>query len=247
MSKLFLSIVVPAYNEEARIGAGLERLTAYLNTRPWSWELLIVDDGSGDRTVEIVRNFAALEPRVKLINAPHGGKGAAVKRGLSEAQGEWRFMCDADLSMPPEHIDRFFAGEGGRPRFDVSIGSREAPGANRIGEPLKRHIYGRLFNYLVQAVALRGIRDTQCGFKLLSAEAVETIFPRQRLLGLGFDVEVLFLARKAGFTIGEIAIDWRYEGQSKVTLSKGALGFFDVVRVRLNHLGGRYRGIRRAK
>lgn len=207
----------------------------------------MVNDGSTDRTAEIVRAFARNNPRVRLIDCPHAGKGAAVKRGLSEARGEWRFMCDADLSMPPEQLDRFFEGDGGRPRFDISVASREAPGARRMGEPLKRHIYGRLFNYVVQVVALRGIKDTQCGFKLYSTRAVERVFPHQRLSGFGFDVEVLFLARKSGLTIGEVPIDWHYQARSKVTLRKGALGFLDVLRVRLNHLSGRYRGIRRVK
>jgi len=243
----FLSVVVPAYDEEARIAASLERLMKHLSARPRAWELVVVNDGSTDRTAEIVRGFAARDPRVKLVDGPHTGKGAAVKRGLSEAKGEWRFMCDADLSMPPEHLDRFFAGDGGRPKFDVSIASREASGARRIGEPLKRHVYGRLFNYVVQIVALRGIRDTQCGFKLYSARAVEAVFPHQRLAGFGFDVEALFLARKAGFTIGEIPIDWHYQSNSKVTLRNGALGFLDVLRVRLNHFRGRYRAVRRLK
>jgi dolichyl-phosphate beta-glucosyltransferase len=237
--------VVPAYDEETRIAVSLERLTKHLSSRPGAWEMIVVNDGSTDRTAEIVRAFAARDPRVKLLDGPHAGKGAAIKRGLSEAQGEWRFMCDADLSMPPEHLGRFFAGDRGKPEFDISIASREAPGARRIGEPLKRHIYGRLFNYVVQIVALRGIKDTQCGFKLYSARAVETVFPHQRLAGFGFDVEVLFLARKAGLTIGEIPIDWHYQSKSKVTLRKGALGFLDVLRVRMNHLVGRYRAVRR--
>jgi glycosyltransferase involved in cell wall biosynthesis len=245
LSKPFLSIVVPAYNAGAFLAVSLDRLLEYLSSKPWHWELVVVSDGSTDRTAEIVSEYSARHPRVMLIEAAHGGKGAAIKRGMLEARGEWRFMCDADLSMPPEHLDRFFAGDGGRPKFDVSIASREARGARRIGEPLKRHIYGRLFNYFVQIVALRGIKDTQCGFKLYSAKAVETVFPHQRLMGWGFDVEVLFLARKAGLSIGEVAIDWTYHGPSTMTLRKGALGFMDVARIRMNHLTGRYRAVRR--
>lgn len=239
--------MVPAYNAGAFLAGSLDRLLEYLSSKPRAWELVVVSDGSTDSTAEIVREYSARDPRVRLIEAAHGGKGAAVKRGLSQAQGEWRFMCDADLSMPPEHLDRFFAGDGGKPEFDVSIASREAPGARRFGEPLKRHIYGRLFNYVVQIVALGGVKDTQCGFKLYSAKAVETVFPHQRLMGFGFDVEVLFLARKAGLSIGEVAIDWTYHGPGTMTLRKGALGFMDVVRVRMNHLMGRYRAVRRLK
>lgn len=247
MPNPFLSVVVPAYNEEARIASSLGRLTGFLSGRPWAWEVLVVNDGSQDRTAEIVRGISAKDPRVRLVDAPHRGKGAAVKRGMLEAKGDWRFLCDADLSMPPEHLDRFFDGGGGRPVFDVSIGSREAPGARRIGEPLKRHIYGRLFNYAVRLITLRGIKDTQCGFKLFSAQAADAVFPNQLLDGWGFDVEVLFLARRAGMTIGEVPIDWYYGQGSRVTLRKGVLGFMDIVLVRLNHLAGRYGAVRRVK
>jgi len=246
VAKPLLTVVVPAYNEEPRIADSIGRLVEYLSSQPYDWDILVVNDGSSDGTVAAVRQAAAKDPRVKLLDAPHAGKGAAVRRGLLEAEGEWRFMCDADLSMPLDHIARFFAGEGGRPKHDVSIGSREAPGARRIGEPLRRHIYGRLFNYVVQAVALRGIKDTQCGFKLFSAAAVNAVFPHLLTQGFGFDVEALFIARKAGLTIGEVPIDWHYEGQSKMTLRKGALGFWEVVKVRLNDLRGRYRAVRRA-
>ncbi len=173
---------------------------------------------------------------------------------MDEAQGEWRFLCDADLSMPANNLARFFGGpispdspasETGNPLYDVSIGSREAPGARRFNEPRSRHIKGRLFNYAVRILALRGVQDTQCGFKLFSAEAAERLFPHQSLDGWAFDVELLVMARKAGFTIGEVPIDWYYGEGSQMTFTKGVLAVFDVARVGVNNLLGRYRVVGR--
>lgn len=235
-----LSIVIPAFNEEARIGGSLDRLRTYLETFDKSWEIVVVDDGSSDRTADIVTAHAQEDPRIQVVRASHGGKGAAVRRGMIEACGEWRFLSDADLSMPPGNLERFFSSNGGRPKFDISIGSREAIGARRIGEPWSRHFLGRVYNWTVKLVALRGIEDTQCGFKLYSAEAAEAVFPLQRLQGFAFDVENLYIARKAGFTIGEVAIDWQYYRGGKVTLASSARAYMDIFKVRLNSLLGRY-------
>lgn len=245
MGTPFLSIVVPAFNEEARISASIDRLQNFLVTFGRTWEIVVVDDGSTDRTAEIVEEHASEDECVRLIRAPHGGKGAAVKRGMLEAKGEWRFLSDADLSMPPEELERFFSSEDGLPKFDVSIGSREAIGARRIDEPWQRHFMGRIYNWTVKIVALRGIEDTQCGFKLFSAEAAKVIFPVQRLNGWSFDVENLFIARKAGFTVGEVPIDWQYHKGSKVTCAGSAAAYLDIFRVRVNHLTGRYNGTAR--
>lgn len=236
----YLSIVVPAFNEEARIGSSLDRLREFLMTFDRSWEIVVVDDGSTDRTAEIVEGHLNGDGRIRLIKAAHGGKGAAVRRGMLEATGEWRFLSDADLSMPPEDLPRFFQSETNEPLFDVSIGSREASGSRRIGEPWTRHFLGRIYNWTVKLVAIRGIEDTQCGFKLYSAEAANIVFPVQRLQGFGFDVENLFVARKAGLSIGEVPIDWQYYEGGKVTLWSSVTGYMDIFRVRLNHLLGRY-------
>ncbi len=241
MDDTFLTIVVPAFNEEARIGASLDRLRDYLGTIDRSWEIVVVDDGSVDATAEIVSEKVSADSRIRLIRSEHGGKGAAVKTGMIAATGRWRFLSDADLSMPPENLSRFF-GEGfGDPRFDVSIGSREAAGSRRIEEPWSRHILGRIFNWTVKLIAVRGIEDTQCGFKLYSASAAETVFPLQRVNGFAFDVENLFIARQAGFSIGEVPIDWQYHRGGKVTLASSFVAYFDIFRVRLNQLLGRYR------
>lgn len=233
--------MVPAFNEESRIGGSIERLRDYLQTFEKPWEIVVVDDGSSDRTAEIVDEQSKADGRVRLVKAPHAGKGAAVKRGMLEAKGEWRFLSDADLSMPPGNLQRFFSADGGTPAYDISIGSREAAGARRIGEPWSRHFLGRVFNWTVKLVALRGIEDTQCGFKLYSAEAANVVFPIQRLQGFAFDVENLFIARKAGFSIGEVPVDWQYYEGGKVTLVSSVAAYLDIFRVRLNQLMGRYR------
>jgi glycosyltransferase involved in cell wall biosynthesis len=248
LTQPYLSVVIPAYNEEGRIASTVMALVDYLSTWPYkrSWELIVVSDGSTDSTASIVSEIGESNDHVRLIDAPHGGKGAAVRRGMDEATGAWRFLCDADLSMPADNLGRFFDGTGeleGQPRFDVAIGSREANGARRFNEPRTRHIKGRLFNYAVKVLALRGIEDTQCGFKLFSAESADKLFPHQSLDGWAFDVELLVMAKNAGFTVGEIPIDWYYGEGSKMTLTRGILAVLDVAKVGLNNMFRKYRVI----
>lgn len=245
--------MIPAYNEQARIASTIKALVDYLaiwsaETPDRTWELIVVSDGSTDSTAKIVSEIAESNDHVRLVDAPHGGKGAAVRRGMDEASGAWRFLCDADLSMPADNLGRFFAGTAqnagggaGQPEFDVAIGSREANGAQRFDEPRSRHIKGRLFNYAVKVLALRGIEDTQCGFKLFSAESATKLFPHQSLDGWAFDVELLVMAKKAGFSVGEVPIDWHYGEGSKMTFTKGVLAVLDVARVGMNNIFGKYR------
>lgn len=231
MNELFLSVVVPTFNEEARIASFITRMREALSVLVPSWEIVVADDGSQDRTREVVAALAADEPRVRLLALPHGGKGQAVSRGLLAARGSWRFMADADLAMPPGHLQRFFDRLADNRTHALLIGSREAPGSERIGEPWIRHAIGRVFNLFAQMLVIPGISDTQCGFKLLSAAAVETICPHLTIDGFAFDVEMLALARRAGFPIEEVGITWHGNQDSRVAFSRGASAFVDIVRI----------------
>jgi dolichyl-phosphate beta-glucosyltransferase len=237
----FLSVVVPAFNEEARIARTISEVLEEVDRLALDAELIIVDDGSTDRTASIVEDAARRDARVKLVRAPHAGKGAAVRRGMLEGRGAWRFLADADLSMPISELTRFLAVvTGASPGVAVLAGSREASGARRVGEPWSRHVIGRVFNWAVKVVVLRGIDDTQCGFKLFSGRAAAALFPLQQLDGFGFDVEILFLARRAGLVIREIPVTWVYGRETKVNLASGARGFIDLLAVRWNQLRGAY-------
>ena len=233
-----LSVVVPAFNESTRIFRTINDIRGELDRLGGDAELIVVDDGSADETAAIVAKVAQADERVKLVRAAHAGKGATVRRGMLEARGTWRFLADADLSMPISELQRFLdaAAQGG----DVIIGSREVNGARRVGEPWSRHVIGRVFNWAVKLVVLRGIDDTQCGFKLFTARAAQLLFPLQQLDGFGFDVEILFLARRAGLVVREIPITWAYGRESKVRIVSGGRAFVDLLAVRWHQLRGVY-------
>jgi dolichyl-phosphate beta-glucosyltransferase len=232
-----VSVVVPALNEEACIASFIDAMSAELSQSGTGWEIVVVDDGSTDQTGAIVTARAQADARVRLVEAPHRGKGAAVRLGMQQARGRWRFMADADLSMPPDNLRRFLALTQTSPAPDILIGSRELPGARRFGEPWQRHVIGRMFNWVVRALAVPGLRDTQCGYKLLSAAAVERLFPHLTIDGFAFDVEMLVFARQAGLDVREVAIDWHCRSQSRVAIRRGASAFLDVVRIRWRAAG----------
>jgi dolichyl-phosphate beta-glucosyltransferase len=243
-SPIDLSVVVPAYNEEDRLGASLAALRAFLAAGPWTWEVRVVDDGSTDGTAAVVDGVAAAEPRVVLQREPHRGKGGAVRAGLLAARGRYRFICDADLSMPVHELPRFMPPALGG--ADVAIGSREAAGARRVGEPLSRHLAGRAFNTLVRWLLVPGIQDTQCGFKMFTAEAVEAVFPHVRVEGWAFDLEALVIARRRGLHIREVPIEWHYREASQVRMLRDGVGMFrELLRIRTRARRGVYEGGRR--
>jgi dolichyl-phosphate beta-glucosyltransferase len=229
-----ISIVVPAYNEEAVIGRFIESVHAEVSPLGVRWEILVVDDGSADATVAIVRDAARADDRVRLLEIAHRGKGAAVRQGFLAARGEWVLMADADLSMPWDNLRRFFDVAAESPAPHIIIGSREAPGAQRTGEAWTRRFSGRVFNALVRLCAVPGIHDTQCGYKLLSAEAVAALAPHLTIDGFAFDVELLYLARLGGFQIREVGITCHCRQDSRVRVRLGVAAVVDVVRVRLN-------------
>ena len=236
---MFLSVIIPAHNEEHRLPATLKTVDAFLAKQSYTSEIIVVENGSQDLTAVVTEAFAADHPRVRLIREAARGKGLAVRRGMLEAIGQYRFICDADLSMPIQEVSKFLppALEG----YGVAIGSREAPGARRFNEPTYRHIMGRVFSNLVKVFAMPGFEDTQCGFKCFRDEVAADVFRVQKLTGMSFDVEVLYIARKRGYRIVEVPIDWYYQAESRVRLIEDSLKMFlDILTIRRNWYGGKY-------
>ena len=235
-----LSVVIPAYNEERRIGRTLERVVAYLGEQRWASEVLVVSDGSRDRTAEIVRRTVADLPIRLLDSGVNRGKGACVRRGMLEARGDLRIFSDADLSTPIEEVERLAAAAARG--YDVAIGSRHLPGSRiEVRQPWWRQTMGRGFNACTRRLVMTGIRDTQCGFKLFSADAARRIFPRQRIEHFGFDVEVLWIARRLGLRVAEIPVIWVDDPRSTVRpVTDAARMLVDLVRIRQADRRGLY-------
>ncbi len=224
-----LSVVVPAYNEEARLGRSLPVILDYLKAQPYTWEIVVVDDGSHDRTSEIAAAYAESNVRV-LRNEPNRGKGYSIRRGMLESVGQWRLFSDADLSTPISELDKFW--EHTDNGYDVVIGSRALPESElAVRQPKGREFVGRIFNTTVQTFLVPGVGDTQCGFKLFSADAANAVFSRQTLHGFAFDVEILMLARRHGFKIKEAPVKWINDLGSKVSTLSGIKGFVDLARL----------------
>ena len=230
--------MIPAYNEATRLPPTLERVRAWLAASGLAHEVLVADDGSTDATAEVARAGGA----TVLSGGPNRGKGHAVRRGMLAARGRRRLMTDADLSTPIEDVAALMArlDEG----YDVAIASRALPGARiEVRQPAYREGMGRVFNLLVRALAVPGIHDTQCGFKLFTAEAAEAAFRPALLDGFSFDVETLYLARRRGLRIAEVPVRWRNDAASRVGPLNGFRAFVDLGRIRWNDWRGRYRAL----
>ena len=246
---LSVSVVIPAYNEELRIRGSLQKVMNFMTENYEDFEVLLVDDGSTDNTVKITEEFAKNYKRLKIIKNPHSGKGYTVKTGMLKANKDYILFLDADLATPIEDLKRFLVWVTEND-FDIAIGSREGIGAQRQKEPLIRHIMGRVFNMIVQVLVLKGINDTQCGFKLFKKDVAHKIFNATLLYPGGkvegpmvtaFDVEVLFLARKMGYKIKEVTVNWTYIDESKVNPLKDTIvNFMDVMKVKYNDIKGVY-------
>lgn len=238
---LFLSLIFPAHNEEHRLPPSLTAAHAYLRRQAYASEILVVENGSQDLTAVVAEAFAAdhVCPEVRVIRERGRGKGLAVRRGMLEARGQYRFFADVDLSMPIEDLAKFLP-----PRlagYDIAIGSREAPGSRRFNEPPYRHFQGRVFSNLVKLLALPDYEDTQCGFKCFTAAAARDLFTVQLLDGMSFDVEVLFIARQRGYKIVEVPIDWYFRAESRVDPIREPLRMLrDILIIRRNWARGRY-------
>ncbi|MDD5368631.1 MAG: glycosyltransferase family 2 protein [Anaerolineaceae bacterium] len=221
MEQPYLSLIFPAHNEEKRLPHTLEQTLEFLDQQAYTSEVIVVENGSQDRTLEIAEEAARRSPLLHVIHETERGKGRAVQRGMLAARGEYRIFCDVDLSMPITEVNRFIPPI--LTDVDIAIASREAPGAVRYKEPVYRHLVGRVFNSLVRWSALPGLNDTQCGFKCFRAAVAGDIFPCQTMMGWSFDVEVLFIARLRGYRIVEIPIPWYFNPDSKVRLLQDSL------------------------
>ncbi|CAG0984393.1 Polyprenol monophosphomannose synthase [Anaerolineales bacterium] len=239
MSSLFLSIIIPAHNEELRLPRTLGQVFEFLEKQNYAAEVVVVENGSSDRTLELAREFASRRPNLVVLREEHAGKGNAVRRGVLEARGEYRFICDADLSMPIEELTKFLPPV--LTGYDVIIGSREAPGAVRYNEPPYRHWGGRAINLIIRMLILPGLNDTQCGFQCFRAETAQKLFGQQTLGGWSFDIEILYLARKKHMNIREVPIHWYFGADSKVNAVRDAMRMIgDIFRIHLHALRGGY-------
>jgi glycosyltransferase involved in cell wall biosynthesis len=258
----FLSVIIPAYNEERRLPQSLEKTLDWLQKQPFQSEVLVVDDGSEDATRTVVEECIIQRSQTpslaetnqiqfRLIANAHRGKAFAVRTGMLAGQGKYLLFTDADLSTPIEDFDRLLVWlEQG---YDIAIGSREGQGARRFNEPYYRHLMGRVFNLLVKAITFSRFQDTQCGFKAFTRDAGQELFHRVQLYGenspkvrgamvTGFDVEVLFLARKLDYRVREVPVQWFHVSGSKVNPLKDSLRMIaDISKVRLNDWRGRYK------
>src|ERR1700684_2739861 len=237
------SIVIPAYNEGQRLGETLERVLTYVRQQGWDAEVIVVNDGSRDNTAQIVRTFAEKHPNLRLVENPgNRGKGYSVRNGILNSRGDIVVFSDADLSSPIEEMPKLL--EALAAGADIAIGSRWlSPGLQIHRQSLHRQLFGRVFNGLNRIILGLRFKDTQCGFKAFTRKAAQTILPLQRIERWGFDPEILFLARKFGFRVEEVAVRWGHVGGTRINpLIDGARMFQEMVRIRWNDLTGKYDG-----
>lgn len=235
------SIILPAYNESARITATLDKILAHATERGWNVEVIVVNDGSSDTTAEIVLEYAKKHATLRLLENPgNRGKGFSVRNGMLHAKGDVLLFSDADLSSPIEEADKLFAAivEGA----DIAIGSRWIDSRLQIRrQPLYRRLFGRIFNLALRLVLGLQFKDTQCGFKAFTRRSAQAIFPQQKIERWGFDPELLYLARKFGFTVSEVPVAWSHrEGTRIHPLRDGIRMFGELLRVRWYALKGDY-------
>ncbi|MFC2029074.1 dolichyl-phosphate beta-glucosyltransferase [Chloroflexota bacterium] len=240
-SPLELTLLIPVYNEQQLIRSNLETLFAFLQSTQTNYEILVVDDGSTDHTVQIVQEFLKNHSKIRLIvQNKNMGKGCAIQRGVLESRGSYIVFMDADLSYELDALDAIMNEliEGN----DLAIGSRHVEGSLVRDVPPLRYFIGQVFSILVSLVMFTGIRDTQCGFKGFNAQAAREIFKRTTISRFGIDVEVLFIAKKLGFSISQIPVKMTgFRNDSRVQVIQDSIRmFFDLFRIRLNYLRGIY-------
>lgn len=230
--KPYISLVIPAYNEESRLGNTLKLVISFLNNTHYPYEIIVADDGSKDKTIEVAESYE----NVRVIAAERNmGKGAAVRRGMLAADGEIRIFSDADLSTPIYELDKLVREINNG--ADVCIGSRAVDNDMiKKHQPLYRELMGKTFNRIVQYFVIRGISDTQCGFKGFSEKAAIEVFNKAKIDGFSFDVEILYLTQKLGFSIKEVAVEWFNDERSTVSPITDSIRMFnDILKIRKLH------------
>jgi dolichyl-phosphate beta-glucosyltransferase len=245
------SIVIPAYNEFDKISATLTQVVSFMRTFSESFEVIVVDDGSKDQTCEAVSDYRKENPEVVLVKNPHKGKGFAVRTGMMRARGDLIYTSDADLAASIPELKKLVVWIKDHD-YDIVIATREGVGAKRIGEPFYRHLMGRVFNFWVQLIALPGINDSQCGFKLFKKSVAKEVFGMLDIYGentkeIGqpyvgaWDVEVLYIARKLGYKIKEVPVVWTFVRTPRLRPINDSIHMaIDVLKVRINGLSGKY-------
>jgi glycosyltransferase involved in cell wall biosynthesis len=237
-----ISVVIPAWNEESRLPTTLSALEHFAQSpagRSISLEAIVVDNASTDNTHALATEFSHSHPYLRVIREERRGKGAAVRTGMFEGEGQYLFICDADLAMPMAELPKFLPPCVAE--FDVAIGSREAHGAVRYGEPIYRHLMGRIFTWVTKRLALQGFEDTQCGYKCFRRDIALDLFSAQTMDGWAFDVEILYIARRRGYRIVEVPIQWYYRPNSRVSPITDSLKMIrEVWRVQQNGRAGIY-------
>jgi dolichyl-phosphate beta-glucosyltransferase len=235
------SIIIPAYNEGARLGTTLERVLNYVAAQCWDAEVIVVNDGSRDQTPDLVRSYAQTQPALRLLENPgNRGKGYSVRNGMLHAGGEILLFSDADLSSPIEEATKLFAAI--RSGADIAIGSRWLqPELQAHRQSVLRQFYGRIFNLALRILLGLNFKDTQCGFKAFTRKAAQTIFPLQEIERWGFDPELVYLARRSGLKVKEVAVVWSHSEGTRINpLRDGMRMFAEVLKIRCNALTGKY-------
>jgi dolichyl-phosphate beta-glucosyltransferase len=235
------SIIIPAYNESARIRATLDQVLKYSSERGWNAEIIVVNDGSRDNTVEIVQQYAAVSPGLRLVENPGNcGKGYSVRNGMLHGRGKLLLFTDADLSSPIEEAAKLFAAIAGG--ADVAIGSRWLRSDLQTQrQPVHRQLFGRIFNLMLRITLGLTFKDTQCGFKAFTRRAAQAIFPLQTIERWGFDPELLYLAKEFGFRIAEVPVAWAHSEGTRISpLRDGIRMFAEMLKIRWNAVTGRY-------
>lgn len=232
---LDVSIIIPAYKEEERLSVSLQKIIDYFSNLQFSYEIIVVDDGSKDKTAEIAQSFKNVKLLIQEVNQ---GKGAAVRRGMLEAKGNFRLFTDADLSTPIYEFDKLYKEY--KNGYDIVIGSRAIDYSMiKVHQPFYREMMGKTFNKIVQLLVVKGISDTQCGFKGMSDRSAFEVFSKSKINGFGFDVEMLYLADRFNYKIKEISVEWYNDDRSKVDPIKDSIKMFiEILKIRSIHKNG---------